>query len=1257
MSEKKKIAFYTVLASGHFNFTSSIATTLLNLYSDKIETYFFTDHEWCKKLSKIDSRFKFEIIEYEEKKQKDFINKMAESMEPILSLSNLDKLKATYKSFFENDDFLYIDQKVSKLIEKLKPDYLLCDLACHMPAMVESGIPYSFIISCNPLLLNIESLPICGLDLRTIDKEQIKETRKELEDFYKEINNHLELNYSKRNVKYNGKYPASQTRSEHLSFYCYPKELDYFNDELKTDYKLLQVDSPIVLSRIPPPFDFSKEFAELPGKIIYVSLGSVFSCYYTKLQKLLDTLATLPYKYIVSKGPNGDKIKFPDNRFIGENFVDQLAILQVVDIMIAHGGNNTFTECFYFGVPAIIFPMIGDQINNASRLEETGFGDRMNLMDYSQKELESKLNRILNDNLLINNIKNITFYNYLTSGHMNLSVSVVPTLLDNYSDEIDVFFFVDYLWAEKLSKIDLRFKFEIFEKKESKNEEINAFIGILEPLLNLSEKERTKNLLKLTNDSKDLSFDDEVSVLIKKLKPDYLLCDLVYHMPSLLECKIPYSFIISANPLILNIEDFPLIGVGHGIDEKEKIKAARLEFKEIFGFITKKFESSYEKLNVKLDKKIPVYSPKSEYFSIYSYPKEIDYFDENQRKKYNLLQVDSPVVSSRVPAPYHLSEEFIKLPGKIIYVSLGSLFGYYYVKLQKLLDALATLPYKYIVSKGPFGEKIKFPNERFIRENYVNQFAVLQVVDMMIAHGGNNTLTECFYFGVPALIIPIIGDQPNNAKRLEETGFGYRINLMNYTQEELKEKINKILSDEILIEKTKKVGERIRNEKSLEKAKNVSKKKIGLYNYLSSGHTNVSTAIASILLDNYSDELDVYFFVDDTWAEKLKKKDSRFKFEIFEKEKINKNEEVFDFIKLFEPILSLPEVEKFKKGVEILHKDNNIVCDEQVSKAIKKLKPDYLLCDVAFHMACLIECKIPYSFVISCNPLILDVEELPVCGITHGVDEKEKIKAVRLELKETFDFITKKFESSYEKFKVKFEKNYPVYSPRSDYLSIYSYPKEVDYFNDELKKNYKLLQIDSPIVPSRIPPPFELPKEFAKLPGKIIYVSLGSMFSCYHTKLQKLLDTLAILPYKYIVSKGPNGDKITFPDNRFIGENFVNQLAILQVADMMIAHGGNNTFTECFYFGVPSIIFPMIGDQLNNAKRIEETGFGYRMDLMNYTQEELKYKINKILSDESLIEKNKKAGERIRNEKSLEKAVKIFYESIKNKNNNLVVKN
>ena len=55
-----------------------------------------------------------------------------------------------------------------------------------------------------------------------------------------------------------------------------------------------------------------------------------------------------------------------------------------------------------------------------------------------------------------------------------------------------------------------------------------------------------------------------------------------------------------------------------------------------------------------------------------------------------------------------------------------------------------------------------------------------------------------------------------------------------------------------------------------------------------------------------------------------------------------------------------------------------------------------------------------------------------------------------------------------------------------------------------------------------------------------------------------------------------------------------------------------------------------MGDQFNNATRIEETGFGFKMDLSNFTREELATKLDKLVNDQELRAKWKNASERIR---------------------------
>lgn len=56
----------------------------------------------------------------------------------------------------------------------------------------------------------------------------------------------------------------------------------------------------------------------------------------------------------------------------------------------------------------------------------------------------------------------------------------------------------------------------------------------------------------------------------------------------------------------------------------------------------------------------------------------------------------------------------------------------------------------------------------------------------------------------------------------------------------------------------------------------------------------------------------------------------------------------------------------------------------------------------------------------------------------------------------------------------------------------------------------------------------------------------------------------------------------------------------------------------------------MHGDQVNNGKRLEETGFGYQLDLNSLDETKLSDAIERALKDDKMAEKLSKASERIK---------------------------
>jgi len=106
------------------------------------------------------------------------------------------------------------------------------------------------------------------------------------------------------------------------------------------------------------------------------------------------------------------------------------------------------------------------------------------------------------------------------------------------------------------------------------------------------------------------------------------------------------------------------------------------------------------------------------------------------------------------------------------------------------------------------------------------------------------------------------------------------------------------------------------------------------------------------------------------------------------------------------------------------------------------------------------------------------------------------------------------------------------------------------------------------------------------------------------------------------------GHELELPLNVW-GETFVPQTKVIPLVDLVITHGGHNTITESFYFGKRILVLPLFTDQLDNGRRIEETGLGLQFHPYRVTEEELLSGIDKILGDELLEKRMKSISKRI----------------------------
>ena len=143
-----------------------------------------------------------------------------------------------------------------------------------MPTMYSLGIPFYFIVSANPLVFGFDGFPKMGLDTAMNDKEGIQKIADAMEDHRLKSVEMLESNFKERGIQLPTgvalEYPHNPKTA---NIYAYPLEVDYFDDQMRKQHSLWQIDSPISEDRVPKPFEMPEEFAKLPGKTIYLSLG------------------------------------------------------------------------------------------------------------------------------------------------------------------------------------------------------------------------------------------------------------------------------------------------------------------------------------------------------------------------------------------------------------------------------------------------------------------------------------------------------------------------------------------------------------------------------------------------------------------------------------------------------------------------------------------------------------------------------------------------------------------------------------------------------------------------------------------------------------------------------------------------------------------------------------------------------------------------------------------------------------------------
>ena len=280
----------------------------------------------------------------------------------------------------------------------------------------------------------------------------------------------------------------------------------------------------------------------------------------------------------------------------------------------------------------------------------------------------------------------------------------------------------------------------------------------------------------------------------------------------------------------------------------------------------------------------------------------------------------------------------------------------------------------------------------------------------------------------------------------------------------------------------------------------------------------------------------------------------------------------------------------------------------------------------------------PWVRIISCSENEIEDPDIPPHLSGCGAKDKKCHAAYRKKFNATIKPIHDDFNAF---LKSVGERKYPLgqFFEASPHMNILLYPSAVKF-----KRKHKLPARQFQYLEGcvRKDKPYDVPKFKANNDKPLLYVSFGSLGSGDTDLLKRLIASIGKMPVRALVNVGDYKDQYTDIPKNVIIDSWFPQPSVIPQVDAVIHHGGNNSFTECLYFGKPAIIMPYVWDGHDNATRVQETGHGFKLDRYNWTDEEMQAKIMAMVTDKKMKAKLKKTSKAMRSKHGPTKAAKVI---------------